>query len=88
MTKRQPTPPARPRFEVYQDEKSEWRWRLVSRNGRITAESGEGYKGKNKCQDAARALNVTASAAKKKGLWTIVPPKAPLITPIADMLKL
>lgn len=33
-----------PRFEVYPDAGGEWRWRLVARNGRIVAESGEGYK--------------------------------------------
>lgn len=30
-------------FQVYQDEKKEWRWRLVAPNGRIIAVSGEGY---------------------------------------------
>gem|GEM_PF-1323172 len=29
---------------VYQDRKGEWRWSLVGRNGRIVADSGEGYK--------------------------------------------
>ena len=29
---------------VYRDEKREWRWRLVAPNGRILADSGEGYK--------------------------------------------
>jgi hypothetical protein len=31
---------------VYKDRKKEWRWRLVARNGKIVAESGEGYKRK------------------------------------------
>lgn len=28
----------------YRDSRKEWRWRLKSPNGRIVAESGEGYK--------------------------------------------
>ena len=32
------------RFELYQDQAKEWRWRLVHRNGNIMADSGEGYK--------------------------------------------
>jgi uncharacterized protein YegP (UPF0339 family) len=34
---------ARKSFHVYQDAAGEWRWRLVSGNGRIIAVSGEGY---------------------------------------------
>jgi uncharacterized protein YegP (UPF0339 family) len=32
-------------FEIYKDTKGEYRWR-AKRNGRIVAESGEGYKRK------------------------------------------
>lgn len=31
------------KFEIYTDAHGEWRWRLLSRNGRIVADSGEGY---------------------------------------------
>lgn len=31
------------KFKVYRDAADEWRWQLVARNGRIVAESGEGY---------------------------------------------
>jgi len=31
-------------FKLYKDRRGEWRWRLLSRNGRIVATSGEGYK--------------------------------------------
>ena len=34
------------KFEIYQDRKKEWRWRLKSKNGRILAMSSEGYKRK------------------------------------------
>ena len=31
------------KFQFYQDDKGEWRWRLVAHNGKILADSGEGY---------------------------------------------
>ncbi|WP_440764174.1 HVO_2922 family protein [Natronorubrum sp. DTA7] len=40
-------------FEVYSDAASEWRWRLVHRNGNILADSGEGY---TRRHDASRAV--------------------------------
>lgn len=30
----------------YRDEHKEWRWRAVAKNGRVIADSGEGYKRK------------------------------------------
>lgn len=41
------------RFRVYRDRKGEWRWRLIARNGRIVADSGEGYDRRNKAMHAA-----------------------------------
>ncbi len=41
------------RFTVYQDDAKQWRWRLQSVNGRILADSGEGY---TRRQDALRAV--------------------------------
>ena len=32
------------KFYIYKDRAGEWRWRLKARNGRIVADSGEGYK--------------------------------------------
>ena len=37
------------RFEMYQDDKNEWRWRLWSENNRIVADSGEGYARREDC---------------------------------------
>lgn len=34
----------REKFEIYRDKAGEWRWRLIARNGKIVADSGEGYK--------------------------------------------
>lgn len=33
-------------FHFYKDTAGEWRWRFVASNGRIMADSGEGYKTK------------------------------------------
>lgn len=38
-------------FEVYKDEKREWRWRLKHLNGNILAGSSEGYTNKQDCID-------------------------------------
>lgn len=34
------------KLEIYRDAKREWRWRLRASNGRIVADSGEGYRRK------------------------------------------
>lgn len=36
-------------FEVYEDAKGEYRWRLKHRNGNIVADSSEGYKNRADC---------------------------------------
>jgi len=36
----------RAKLEIYRDAKREWRWRLRASNGRIVADSGEGYRRK------------------------------------------
>ena len=33
-----------PKLEIYRDGRREWRWRLKASNGRILADSGEGYR--------------------------------------------
>jgi len=35
------------KFALYRDRNKEWRWRLLAANGRILANSGEGYKRKS-----------------------------------------
>jgi uncharacterized protein YegP (UPF0339 family) len=37
------------KFEVYEDNKGEWRWRLFADNGQIIAVPGEGYVAKVNC---------------------------------------
>jgi len=36
---------------LYIDESGDYRWRIVSHNGNILADSGEGYKNKQECLD-------------------------------------
>lgn len=37
------------KFIIYLDKQNQFRWRLKARNGRIVADSGEGYKRKQMC---------------------------------------
>ena len=38
-------------FYIYKDRAGEWRWHLKAANGRIVADSGEGYVSKQHCLD-------------------------------------
>ena len=44
------------KFKVYQDGEGDGRWRLVSKNGRIVADSAEGYQTEQNLQRALRTL--------------------------------
>lgn len=51
------------KFEVYEDQRGEYRWRLKAANGRIVGDSGEGYSTKsNAKQSAERAGRSIATA--------------------------
>ncbi|QLG62430.1 HVO_2922 family protein [Halorarum salinum] len=50
-------------FEVYEDRVGEWRWRLVHDNGRIIADSGEGYASKQKAKEGLRSVKTNAADA-------------------------
>ena len=41
------------KFEIYEDKAGEYRWRLLWSNGKIAADSGEGY---TRRDDAHRAI--------------------------------
>ena len=43
-------------FRVYLDAGGQWRWRLVSANGRIIADSAEGYETQRNAEHAARTV--------------------------------
>jgi uncharacterized protein len=51
------------KFEVYRDKAREWRWRLRAANGRIIADSGEGYKQRARCLSGLAAVQRVAPAA-------------------------
>ncbi len=52
------------KFHVYRDSKHEFRWRLVAKNGRIIADSGEGYKRKSQCTHAISRIMIGVSSAQ------------------------
>jgi uncharacterized protein YegP (UPF0339 family) len=51
------------KVEIYKDLKGEFRWRIKARNGKILADSGEGYK---RIGAAFRAINLL-----KYAFWDI-----------------
>ena len=40
------------KLELYRDGRREWRWRLRASNGRILADSGEGYRRRRSARNA------------------------------------
>jgi uncharacterized protein YegP (UPF0339 family) len=53
-------------YYYYQDSKGEWRWRLKSSNGRILADSGEGYKNLTDCLADIDRVKASVDAEVKK----------------------
>ena len=51
------------RFDIYKDHASEWRWRLVARNGKTIADSSEGYENYTDCQAAIMLIKSDALEA-------------------------
>jgi uncharacterized protein YegP (UPF0339 family) len=51
-------------FNRYKDKADEWRWRLKTKNGRIIADSGEGYKNLADCDAMIEKIKKHASSAK------------------------
>ncbi len=54
------------RFEIYRDKAEEYRWRLVAANGKVLADSGEGYKNEGDCLSAIQAVRGCAVAPLHK----------------------
>ena len=46
-------------YEMYKDLSGYWRWRFIAANGRILADSGEGYSNKADCLNG---INLVKSA--------------------------
>jgi uncharacterized protein YegP (UPF0339 family) len=51
-------------FEIYEDAKREFRWRLKAANGQVIATSGQGYKAKADCRHGIELVRKEASQAK------------------------
>ncbi len=51
------------KFTIYQDRAGEYRWRLVSSNGRTVADSGEGYDSRSNARRAAETVKSGAGGA-------------------------
>ncbi|QEH35323.1 hypothetical protein OJF2_38740 [Aquisphaera giovannonii] len=52
------------KFTVYKDAKGEYRWRLLAKNSKIVADSGEGYKTKASCLRGIEILKTEGPAAE------------------------
>lgn len=50
-------------FEVYRDAAGEWRWRLRHRNGRILADSGQGYSSRRSALEGIESVRRNAEHA-------------------------
>lgn len=46
------------KFVIYKDAANEYRWRLIAKNGRIVADSGEGYSTHYKAKRAFNRLYI------------------------------
>jgi hypothetical protein len=50
----------------YKDSKGEWRWRLKAANGRIIADSREGYSSESECKKDIDGVKDSQDAPVKK----------------------
>jgi uncharacterized protein YegP (UPF0339 family) len=51
------------KFQIYEDRKGEYRWRLRARNGEIIADSNEGYSRKASCKHGIDLVREQAASA-------------------------
>ncbi|HEV7889315.1 MAG TPA: DUF1508 domain-containing protein [Pyrinomonadaceae bacterium] len=54
-------------FHVYKDKAGEWRWSLKAANGRVIADSGEGYRERGGCIHAIELVRSLNKAPVKGG---------------------
>lgn len=52
------------KFELYQDKKGEYRWRLIAPNGQMIANGGEGYTTKANCKKGIESVKKNAPGAE------------------------
>lgn len=48
-----------PQLDIYTDKRGDWRWRAIAANGRIVADSAEGYR---KRADCLRGAHIACQA--------------------------
>lgn len=53
-------------YVYYKDHNDEWRWRLKASNGRIIADSGEGYSTERACLADIEHVKASGDAPIKK----------------------
>jgi uncharacterized protein YegP (UPF0339 family) len=53
-------------YSIYQDESGEWRWNLRAANGRVIADSGEGYRHKHDCLHGIELVKGSVNAAVRE----------------------
>lgn len=51
------------RFKIYPDARGEYRWRLLAANGKIIADSAEGYTTKSACKVAISLVKTVVPGA-------------------------
>lgn len=54
-------------FHVYKDKAGEWRWSLKAANGRVIADSGEGYNDRGGCIHSIELVRSLNKAPVKEG---------------------
>lgn len=52
------------KFEIYKDGIGQWRWKFLASNGRIIADSGEGYINKTDCLHGIELVKLEAPEAE------------------------
>lgn len=53
-------------YYYFKDAKGEWRWHLKASNGKILADSGEGYTKEQECLDDIERVKKSSDAPVKK----------------------
>lgn len=72
------------RLEFYKGEDNDWRWRYVRKNGRILADSAEGYSRRAAAVKAASLVTGRTVVFVLKGLVPNHDPKKDLLAVIVD----
>ena len=57
------------KFEIYRDARREFRWRLKAANGRIIADSSEGYDSREGARRGAENVKAHASSAPIEDIY-------------------